>query len=161
MPIRPSVYVVSAALAASLAVAACSGGEAVSSTPPSGRGGHAGSSERGRAGGGAVWTPGRRPQARRSAEATAQPPAEAGRSASALVRRLLVKATGGGEAALWDARRATAALKRGAALPPLFGVPVAIKDVTPTRGLRTTFGSKLFEDHVPEDDAPTEESDSS
>jgi len=57
------------------------------------------------------------------------------------------------EAALWDARRATAALKRGAALPPLFGVPVGIKDVTPTRGLRTTFGSKLFEDHVPEDDA--------
>src|SRR5882672_5016447 len=57
------------------------------------------------------------------------------------------------EAALWDARRATAALKRGAALPPLFGLPVGIKDVTPTRGLRTTFGSKLFEDHVPEDDA--------
>jgi amidase len=57
------------------------------------------------------------------------------------------------EAALWDARRATAALKRGAALPPLFGVPVGIKDVTPTRGLRTTYGSKLFADHVPDDDA--------
>ncbi|HSB62141.1 MAG TPA: amidase family protein, partial [Vicinamibacteria bacterium] len=28
------------------------------------------------------------------------------------------------EAALWEARRATAALRRGAALPPLFGVPV-------------------------------------
>src|SRR5881394_1422035 len=57
------------------------------------------------------------------------------------------------ESALWDARRATAALKRGAPLPPLFGVPVAIKDVTPTRGLRTTFGSKLFESHVPDEDA--------
>jgi len=57
------------------------------------------------------------------------------------------------EAALWSARRATAALKRGAALPPLFGVPVAIKDVTPTAGLRTTHGSKLFEDHVPAEDA--------
>jgi amidase len=57
------------------------------------------------------------------------------------------------EAALWEARRATAALKRGAALPPLFGVPVGIKDVTATRGLRTTYGSKLFEDHVPEEDA--------
>ena len=57
------------------------------------------------------------------------------------------------EVALWDARRATAALKRGASLPPLFGVPVAIKDVTPTAGIRTTHGSKLFEDHVPTEDA--------
>ncbi len=57
------------------------------------------------------------------------------------------------DAALWNARRATAALKRGAALAPLFGVPVAIKDVTPTAGIRTTHGSKLFEDHVPAEDA--------
>ena len=57
------------------------------------------------------------------------------------------------EAALWEARRATAALKRGATLPPLFGIPVGIKDVTPTRGIRTTFGSTLFQDHVPEEDA--------
>jgi amidase len=57
------------------------------------------------------------------------------------------------DAALWEARRATAALKRNATLPPLFGVPVGIKDVTPTRGLRTTHGSKLFEDHVPDEDA--------
>ncbi|TMQ18017.1 MAG: amidase [Candidatus Rokuibacteriota bacterium] len=57
------------------------------------------------------------------------------------------------EAALWEARRATAALKRNATLPPLFGIPVGIKDVTPTRGLRTTFGSKLFESHVPDEDA--------
>ena len=39
MAIRPSVLLVSAALAASCALSACSGGEAVSSTPPSGRGG--------------------------------------------------------------------------------------------------------------------------
>jgi multidrug efflux system membrane fusion protein len=39
MATRPSVLVVSAALAASFAISACSGGEAVSSTPPSGRGG--------------------------------------------------------------------------------------------------------------------------
>jgi amidase len=58
------------------------------------------------------------------------------------------------DAALADARRATAALRRrGATLPPLFGVPVAIKDVTQTRGIRTTFGSKLFEAHVPDEDA--------
>jgi amidase len=57
------------------------------------------------------------------------------------------------DAALWNARRATAVLKRGASLPPLFGVPVAIKDVTATAGIRTTHGSKLFEDHVPAEDA--------
>lgn len=57
------------------------------------------------------------------------------------------------DSALWEARRATAALKRGATLPPLFGVPVGIKDVTPTRGIRTTYGSKLFENHVPDEDA--------
>jgi amidase len=57
------------------------------------------------------------------------------------------------ESALSEARRATSALRRGAKLPPLFGIPVGIKDVTPTRGLRTTYGSKLFADHVPEADA--------
>ena len=57
------------------------------------------------------------------------------------------------DAALWEARRATAALKRGTPLPPLFGLPVAIKDVTATKGIRTTQGSKLFENHVPEADA--------
>ena len=51
------------------------------------------------------------------------------------------------------ARRATAALgKRGAALGPLHGVPVSIKDLTPTKGIRTTWGSKIYEDHVPEAD---------
>ena len=58
------------------------------------------------------------------------------------------------DAALREARRASAALgRRGAALPPLFGVPVPIKDVTQTKGIRTTFGSKLFEAHVPDEDA--------
>ncbi len=57
------------------------------------------------------------------------------------------------DAALWEARRATAALRRGKALPPLLGIPVGIKDVTATKGIRTTHGSKLFEDHVPDEDA--------
>jgi len=57
------------------------------------------------------------------------------------------------ESALGEARRATSALRRGATRPPLFGIPVGIKDVTPTRGLRTTHGSKLFADHVPDADA--------
>jgi amidase len=57
------------------------------------------------------------------------------------------------ESALRAARAATNALKRGAALPPLHGVPVSIKDLTPTKGIRTTWGSKIFEHHVPEEDA--------
>ena len=57
------------------------------------------------------------------------------------------------DAALREARRATSTLGRGRALPPLFGVPVGIKDVTPTKGIRTTYGSKLFESHVPDQDA--------
>lgn len=35
----------------------------------------------------------------------------------------------------------------------LFGLPVGIKDVTPTAGLRTTFGSLLFTHHTPDKDA--------
>ena len=58
------------------------------------------------------------------------------------------------EQALQAARRATAALKKtGAALPPLHGVPVSIKDLTPTKGIRTTWGSKIYEHHVPAEDA--------
>ena len=55
--------------------------------------------------------------------------------------------------ALEAARRATAALRRGAAVPPLHGIPVSIKDLTPTRGIRTTWGSKIYEHHVPAEDA--------
>jgi amidase len=57
------------------------------------------------------------------------------------------------EAALAEARKATAALKRRTAMPPLFGIPVSIKDLTPTKSLRTTWGSKIFEHHLPEEDA--------
>ena len=58
------------------------------------------------------------------------------------------------EQALAAARKATAALARkGATLGPLHGVPVSIKDLTPTKGIRTTWGSKIFEHHVPEEDA--------
>src|SRR5690349_3937058 len=58
------------------------------------------------------------------------------------------------EQALAAARKATAALgKRATPLPPLHGVPVSIKDLTPTRGIRTTWGSKIFEHHVPDEDA--------
>lgn len=57
------------------------------------------------------------------------------------------------ESALRAARSATTALKRRAALPPLHGIPVSIKDLVPTKGIRTTWGSKIYEHHVPEEDA--------
>jgi amidase len=55
--------------------------------------------------------------------------------------------------ALAWAREAEKAIKRRAKLGPLHGVPVAIKDLTPTAGIRTTWGSTLFRDHVPTEDA--------
>jgi len=42
---------------------------------------------------------------------------------------------------------------RGEAAGPLHGLPIGIKDITPTAGIRTTFGSPLFKDHVPDKDA--------
>ena len=58
------------------------------------------------------------------------------------------------EQALKAAKAATAALKRKGGKPgPLHGVPVSIKDLTPTKGIRTTWGSKIFEHHVPDEDA--------
>jgi amidase len=39
-----------------------------------------------------------------------------------------------------------------AALPPLLGVPMAFKDLTRTRGVRTMLGSAAFADHVPDGD---------
>jgi len=42
---------------------------------------------------------------------------------------------------------------RGDKLGALHGLPVVIKDVTPTAGIRTTYGSPLFREHVPAEDA--------
>ncbi len=57
------------------------------------------------------------------------------------------------EAALEEADAADAALARGEASGPLFGLPVAHKDLFETRGLRTTYGSPLLRDFVPDFDA--------
>jgi amidase len=51
------------------------------------------------------------------------------------------------------ARAAEAAATNGAPLGPLHGLPVGIKDITATAGIRTTFGSPLYKDHVPREDA--------
>jgi amidase len=62
-----------------------------------------------------------------------------------------------GDTLLREAERCDLELvRRGvgdAPLPFLFGVPQAIKDVVPTAGLRTTFGSPLLRDFVPAEDA--------
>ncbi len=47
------------------------------------------------------------------------------------------------------ARIAEAAILRGDDLGPLHGIPVLIKDTQDTAGLRTTYGSPLFADHIP------------
>ncbi|HEX3703242.1 MAG TPA: amidase [Vicinamibacterales bacterium] len=53
------------------------------------------------------------------------------------------------EQALAAAARADEALATGAAVGPLHGLPIAHKDLQPTPGIRTTFGSPLFKDFVP------------
>ncbi len=55
--------------------------------------------------------------------------------------------------AMETARRADEAQARGERLGPLHGIPVAHKDLFDTAGVRTTYGSRIFKDHVPEQDA--------
>jgi Asp-tRNA(Asn)/Glu-tRNA(Gln) amidotransferase A subunit family amidase len=53
------------------------------------------------------------------------------------------------------ARAAERALARRSARPgPLHGVPFSVKDLVITKGVRTTFGTSLYRDHVPTEDAP-------
>jgi Asp-tRNA(Asn)/Glu-tRNA(Gln) amidotransferase A subunit family amidase len=46
------------------------------------------------------------------------------------------------------AQQAEAVIMRGDALGLLHGLPVSIKDLEPSAGIRCTYGSKFFEDHV-------------
>ncbi len=55
------------------------------------------------------------------------------------------------------AREAAVAVMRGDALGILHGVPVSVKDLIPTSGVRTTWGSRLFEHFIPDEDAPVVE----
>jgi aspartyl-tRNA(Asn)/glutamyl-tRNA(Gln) amidotransferase subunit A len=57
------------------------------------------------------------------------------------------------ERAFAQAERVDAIVNRSEPLPPLAGVPVAIKDVISTRGVRTTCGSRILESYVPPYDA--------
>jgi len=58
-----------------------------------------------------------------------------------------------GESALADARLAEAEILRGEWRGALHGVPVALKDLIDTAGVRTTAASELYKDRVPDHDA--------
>ncbi|MGH8920440.1 MAG: amidase, partial [Actinomycetes bacterium] len=57
------------------------------------------------------------------------------------------------EAARTQARAAEQAVRSGAVLPPLHGVPIAIKDMTLTAGVPTSLGSRAFKGFLPPVDA--------
>lgn len=54
--------------------------------------------------------------------------------------------------ALKEADEKDAALANGVEPGPLYGLPIAIKDLANTKGIRTTSGSPLYADHVPDFD---------
>jgi amidase len=54
--------------------------------------------------------------------------------------------------ALAGAKAADESLAKGKPLGPLHGLPVAIKDLAITKGIRTTFGSRIYKDFVPDQD---------
>jgi len=58
-----------------------------------------------------------------------------------------------GDNAMRAAREADEAVARGDDLGPLHGIPISIKDIINTAGLRTTWGSRLMADNVPDADA--------
>jgi amidase len=49
-------------------------------------------------------------------------------------------------------KRAKALDRKGATMGPLAGLPIAHKDIVPTKGIRTTFGAPIFRNHVPAED---------
>ncbi len=57
------------------------------------------------------------------------------------------------EIALEQAKSAEQAVQQENHLGPLHGIPVALKDLFETKGIRTTAGSLFFKDHVPDEDA--------
>jgi len=57
--------------------------------------------------------------------------------------------------ALTAARAAERAIIRDGPATPLHGIPFSVKDLISTKGVRTTYGSLIFENHVPDADAVT------
>src|SRR5260370_66035 len=58
-----------------------------------------------------------------------------------------------GEQGWENARQADESQAKGAPLGPLHGLPIAHKDLVETAGIRTTFGSLIFKDYIPKEDA--------
>ena len=57
------------------------------------------------------------------------------------------------EQALAQAKKLDRRLGKGDSTPgPLAGLPIAFKDILPTKGIRTTYGSLIYKDHVPSQD---------
>src|SRR5690606_1792862 len=59
-----------------------------------------------------------------------------------------------GEQAMAQARQAEQAMMDGSPLGQLHGIPYTVKDLVHTAGVRTTFGTTLYKDNVPAEDAP-------
>jgi amidase len=59
----------------------------------------------------------------------------------------------GEEAALNAAKKADEKLAKGEPVGPLHGLPHAVKDLALTDGIRTTFGSRIYKDFIPGEDA--------
>src|ERR1700683_3119354 len=57
------------------------------------------------------------------------------------------------ESALAEARAAESEIFRGDSRGPLHGIPIALKDLIDTAGVRTTAASELYKDRVPSEDA--------
>lgn len=70
-----------------------------------------------------------------------------------LDRKLNAFITVTGDLAMIQARRADRELARGRYRGPLHGIPVSLKDLYWTKGIRTTAGSKILADFVPTEDA--------
>lgn len=72
---------------------------------------------------------------------------------AALDRELNAFCTVSADSALEAAKVAERMVMQRKKVGPLHGLPIAIKDLIPTAGIRTTFGSKIFADCVPTEDA--------
>ena len=57
------------------------------------------------------------------------------------------------DSALATARAAESAIMHGESVGPLHGIPFSVKDLVNTKGVRTTYGSLIFQNHIPAVDA--------
>ena len=60
-----------------------------------------------------------------------------------------------GDSAMAEARQAEAEVARGEYRGPLHGIPIALKDLYDTKGVRTTASSRIMAERIPDEDATT------